>query len=39
MHFRHISAKIQLKILKKHFDWGEVPGPLDTPPGYALVLQ
>jgi len=22
MHFRRISAKIQLKILKQHFDWG-----------------
>jgi len=22
MHFRHISAKIQLKNLKQHFDWG-----------------
>jgi len=21
MHFRHISAKIQLKNLKQHFDW------------------
>jgi len=21
MHFRHISAKIQLKYLKQHFDW------------------
>jgi len=30
MHFRHISAKIQLKNLKQHFDWGG--GPL----GYAL---
>jgi len=25
MHFRHISAKIQLKNLKQHFDWGD-PG-------------
>jgi len=22
MHFRHISAKILLKNLKQHFDWG-----------------
>jgi len=22
MHFRHITAKIQLKNLKQHFDWG-----------------
>jgi len=28
MHFRHISAKIQLKNLKQHFDWGAGPsGP------------
>jgi len=29
MHFRHISAKIQSKNLKQHFDWGEggPPGP------------
>jgi len=32
MHFRHISAKIQLKNLKQHFDW-VCPPP---PPGYAL---
>jgi len=36
MHFRHISAKIQLKNLKQHFDWGgRGPGPVG-PPGYAL---
>jgi len=23
MHFRHISAKIQLKHIKQHFDWEE----------------
>jgi len=34
MHFKHISAKIQLKNLKQHFDWGS-PGSLG-PPGYAL---
>jgi len=33
MHFRNISAKIQLKNLKQHFD---LVGP--GPPGYALVL-
>jgi len=27
MHFRHISAKIQLKNFKQHFDWGDL-GPL-----------
>jgi len=27
MHFRHISAKIQPKNLKQHFDWGEGAGP------------
>jgi len=32
MHFMHISAKIQLKNLKQHFDWGEGGGP----PCYAL---
>jgi len=36
MHFRHILAKIQLKNLKQHFDWGDrgSPGslsPLATP--------
>jgi len=31
MHFRHISAKIQPKNLKQHFDWRA------GPPGYALV--
>jgi len=34
MHFRQISAKIQPKNVKQHFDWGE-PGTLG-PPGYAL---
>jgi len=33
MHFRHISAKVQPKNLKQHFDWG--PGPPE-PPSYAL---
>jgi len=23
MHFKRISAKIQPKILKQHFDWGD----------------
>jgi len=32
MHFRHISAKIQPKNLKQHFDWGGWTGL----PGYAL---
>jgi len=32
MHFRHISAKIQLKNLKQHFDWGASWAPHD----YAL---
>jgi len=32
MHFRHISAKIQTKNLKPHFDWGWA----QAPPGYAL---
>jgi len=32
MHFRHNSAKIQLKNLKQHFDWGGGPGT----PGYNL---
>jgi len=27
MYFSHISAKIQPKNLKQHFDWGE-PSPL-----------
>jgi len=36
MHFRHISAKIQLKNLKQHFDWG-APGPLPTPFGVRWV--
>jgi len=31
MHFSHISAKIQLKNLKQHFDWGSW-----APLGYAL---
>jgi len=32
MHFRHISAKIQLKNLKQRFDWGKAPWPpLATP--------
>jgi len=34
MHFRYISAKIQLENLKQHFDWG---GP-GIPSGYALVF-
>jgi len=34
MHFRHISAKIQLKNLKQHFDW-----EARVPPGYALDLH
>jgi len=29
MHIRHISAKIQPKNLKQHFDWGA--GHLATP--------
>jgi len=35
MHFRHISAKIQPKNLKQHFDSGEGRG-LGPPSGYAL---
>jgi len=33
MHYRHISAKIQLKNLKQHFNWGAGPlgPPLATP--------
>jgi len=31
MHFRHISAKIQPKNLKEHFDWGGPAHPLATP--------
>jgi len=31
LHFRHISAKIQLKNLKQHFDWEGGLGPLATP--------
>jgi len=27
MHCRHISAKIQPKNLKQHFDWGEGQAP------------
>jgi len=34
MHFRHISAKIQPKTLKQHFNW-RGPGP----PGYALAYN
>jgi len=30
MHFKHISAKIQPKNLKQHFDWGEEAGPLGS---------
>jgi len=30
MHFRHISAKIQPKNLKQHFDW-EGAGPPGIP--------
>jgi len=33
MRFRNISAKIQPKNLKQHFDWG---GGFLGPPGYAL---
>jgi len=33
MRFRHISAKIQPKNLKQHFDWESGP---PGPPGYAL---
>jgi len=36
MYFRHISAKIQLKNLKQHFDW---EGRAPSPPGYALVIK
>jgi len=38
MHFRHISAKIQLqpKNLKQHFDWG---GGALGPPWLRLCLQ
>jgi len=34
MHFRHISAKIQLKNPKQHFDWGGggPPGPTMATP-------
>jgi len=35
MHFRHISAKIQPKNLKQHFDWGRG----DEAPGYALAFS
>jgi len=35
VHFRHVSAKIQPKNLKQHFDWG-ARVPLDPSPGYAL---
>jgi len=34
MHFRHISAKLQPKHLKNHFDWGGADPwahPLATP--------
>jgi len=31
MHFRHISVKIQLKNLKKHFDWWEPAPPCLRP--------
>jgi len=46
----HISAKIQLKKLKQHFDWGKGTGPPgppwllpwgEPPPvsyGYAIIL-
>jgi len=34
MQFRHISAKIQPKNLKQHFDWR---GGKGLRPGYALV--
>jgi len=34
MHFKHISAKIQPKNLKQHFDWGGGP-----PSGYALGIS
>jgi len=37
MHFRHISAKIQPKNLKQHFDWGA--DLLDPPPSYALANE
>jgi len=30
MYFKHVSAKIQPKNLKQHFDW-EGAGPLATP--------
>jgi len=33
MYFKHISAKIQRKNLKQHFDWGGLARP---PSGYAL---
>jgi len=35
MHFKHISAKIQLKNLKQHFDWGS--GPLSRPLATPLI--
>jgi len=35
MHFRPISAKIQLKNMKQHFNWEA--GPLG-PTGYALAI-
>jgi len=36
MHFRHISAKIQLKILKQYFDW---VGPGPPRPALATPLK
>jgi len=41
MPFRHISAKVQLKNLKQHFDWGVagLPRPLlATPLSWALAV-
>jgi len=38
MHFRHISAKIQPKNLKQHFDWGK-PSWLRPWPAERLVMS
>jgi len=36
MHFRHISAKIQSKNLKRHFNWGGESGLLGLPLAMSL---
>jgi len=39
MHFRHISAKIEPKNLKQHFDWGGAGAPLALPLAMPLLAN